>query len=332
MLNLTITHRGQKYTLSAGPDSTLDELQARIAELTDVPMQYQKLLYGKGKKKDADAATMTLTEAGLSDGAKIMLLGSTAGEMDGMKAAESEKARREDIMARRAAKGPTKVWSRAPSTPIGVDAHQYRFHRIAPLPHLPNPAAAEALLKRLADDPAIRHVMQTHKFSVGLLTELAPHEAPHLLGLNENRGQTIKLRLRTDRYDGMRLYADVRRVLCHELTHNVWGDHDDNFKALNSKLNKEVAEFERTRAAGAHHLGGAGGQYYEPGLEADAHAAILGEGSYVLGGSAPSGGDDSREGRRAKALEAAMRRLKVQEEEIEHMCGSEGVEKGAPSS
>jgi hypothetical protein len=70
--------------------------------------------------------------------------------------------------------------------------------------------------------------MNEHKFSVGLLTELAPHEHPGLLGLNKNAGESILLRLRTDQYDGFRLYSDVRRVLCHELTHNVWGDHDDN--------------------------------------------------------------------------------------------------------
>jgi hypothetical protein len=72
--------------------------------------------------------------------------------------------------------------------------------------------------------------MQQHKFSVGLLTELAPHEHPKLLGLNENGGEAIKLRLRTDKYDGFRTYKEVRRVLCHELTHNVWGDHDDNVR------------------------------------------------------------------------------------------------------
>ena len=70
--------------------------------------------------------------------------------------------------------------------------------------------------------------MQSHRFSVSILTELAPHEQPHLLGLNVNRGEAIKLRIRTDAYDGFILYSDVRRVLCHELTHNVWGDHDDN--------------------------------------------------------------------------------------------------------
>ena len=70
--------------------------------------------------------------------------------------------------------------------------------------------------------------MQQHKFAVGLLTELAPHEHPNLLGLNVNAGQAIKLRLRTDNYESFRLYSDIRRVLCHELTHNVWGDHDNN--------------------------------------------------------------------------------------------------------
>ena len=72
--------------------------------------------------------------------------------------------------------------------------------------------------------------MRAHRFAVGLLTELAPHEQPHLLGLNENAGQAIRLRLRTDLYDGFRPYSDVRRVLCHELTHNVWGDHDNNVR------------------------------------------------------------------------------------------------------
>ena len=104
----------------------------------------------------------------------------------------------------------------------------YRFHDLKELPHLPNPAEALALLRKLSEDPAIKHVMQQHKFTVGLLTELAPHEHPELLGLNENAGQAIKLRLRTNRYDGFRTYNEVRRVLCHELTHNVWGDHDEN--------------------------------------------------------------------------------------------------------
>ena len=84
------------------------------------------------------------------------------------------------------------------------------------------------MLTKLANDDAILHVMNSHKFSVGLLTELAPHEHPGLLGLNVNGGQSIKLRIRTDKYDGFRSYKEIRKVLCHELAHNVWGDHDDN--------------------------------------------------------------------------------------------------------
>lgn len=102
--------------------------------------------------------------------------------------------------------------------------------------HLPDPSSALTLLTKLSQDPAINHIMQRHKFSVGLLTELAPHEHPGLLGLNENGGQAIKLRLRTDKYDGFRTYKEVRRVLCHELSHNVWADHDDNVRHWHSHL------------------------------------------------------------------------------------------------
>lgn len=78
--------------------------------------------------------------------------------------------------------------------------------------------------------------MQQHQFSVGVLTELAPHENPELLGLNVNAGQQIKLRIRTDTYDGFRDYKDIRKVLCHELAHNVHGDHDRNVSSIRLSL------------------------------------------------------------------------------------------------
>ena len=130
-------------------------------------------------------------------------------------------------------------------------ATNYKFHRIQSLQHLPKPQHALDLLDRLANDPAIQHIMQEHKFAVGTLTELAPHEHPNLLGLNKNAGEVILLRLRTDAYDGFRLYADIRRVLCHELTHNVWGDHDDNvgftFPALPAQADRHLSSKHSTR-------------------------------------------------------------------------------------
>ncbi|KAL4247877.1 hypothetical protein ABKN59_007486 [Abortiporus biennis] len=322
-LEFTITHRGVTYPFSLLPDTTLAILHAQLEELTSVPMPNQKLLY-KGKKPSINQDD-TLTAAGFKSGLKVQMLGSTAEELGQMKSVEDEKKRVDKILADRAMKPQTKLRSTGPS-PRAPDP-QFKFHKIEPLLHLPNPSEARSVLTRLANDPAIRHVMQKHRFAVGLLTELAPHEAPHLLGLNQNAGQSIKLRLRTDAYDGFRPYSDVRRVLCHELTHNVWGDHDNNFKELNSQLNREVAEYERSVAQGTHSLGSL--DVYEPGLEADAYSQILGRGSYVLGGGTSTStplavANESREDRRRRLLQATMNRLQKEEEELEQSCGTAG--------
>ncbi|KAF8323530.1 WLM domain-containing protein [Cantharellus anzutake] len=160
--------------------------------------------------------------------------------------------------------------------------------------------------------------MKLHKFSVGLLTELAPHEHPNLLGLNENAGQSVKLRIRTDSYDGFRLYSEIRRVLLHELTHNVWGDHDDNFKTLNSLLNREMVEFETAAREGTHTLGP--GPVYEPESVVPNRGGLVG-GTNVLGGNEGSGHLTIEE-RRRRAVEAAMRRFNEQEQEIEDKCAT----------
>jgi len=318
MMEITVTHRGNAHPLSLLPGDTLALLHTRLEELTSVPPPNQKLLY-KGKKPSAQEDA-TLAQAGLKSGMKVQMLGSTSEELGDMRNAELEREKKEKILRERAAKPQAKLRSTGSSSTAHI---KYRFHKIEPLSHLPEPADARALLTRLSNDPAIQHIMQQHQFSVGLLTELAPHEQPHLLGLNMNAGQAIKLRIRTNAYDGFRPYSDIRRVLCHELTHNVWGDHDNNFKELNSKLNREVVEFERAIAAGAHHLASA--DMYEPGLdlEAEAHTHMLGEGTYVLGGESNLLGD-SREERRRRALEATMRRLRKQEEEVEQSCGTAG--------
>lgn len=60
------------------------------------------------------------------------------------------------------------------------------------------------MLERLAADQAILAIMSQHRWTVGELTELHPHTDPTLLGLNRNAGQSIALRLLTDRLDGLR--------------------------------------------------------------------------------------------------------------------------------
>ncbi|KAF8147765.1 WLM domain-containing protein [Mycena galopus ATCC 62051] len=297
-ISLTVAHRGVQHRLSVLPDSTLDDLHATLEELTTVPPSMQKLLY-KNSPKGAHDELMTLRQAGLKDGTKIQMVGSTLQELDSLQAKEAEERKRNRILRERALKAPVKV--RSTGTASTTD-HLYRFHELIPLPHLPDPDSALAVLRRLANDKAIRHVMQAHKFTVGILTELDPRERPIC--------SEIKLRLRTDSYD-------VRRTLCHELAHNVFGPHDNDFKELNSQLNREVAEFERAAAEGTHRLHA--GDMYEPeALENDALT------SHVLGGSSRSNNSDSVEDRRRRMLEAALSRLQKEEEELENSCGTAG--------
>jgi hypothetical protein len=86
---------------------------------------------------------------------------------------------------------------------------------------------------------------------------------------------------------------------------------------LNSKLNREILEFERSVAAGTHRLLG-DSEVYEPisELEVEAHVHILG------GNNMPSVVNESREERRRKLLEATMLRLQREEEELENNCGT----------
>ncbi|KAF9525922.1 WLM domain-containing protein, partial [Crepidotus variabilis] len=332
-ISLTISFRGASHPLTVAPTAPLLELHTLIEDLTDVPPPLQKVLY-KGKKlvweSEETAQSRSVLEAGLKKGMKVQVLGSTLKEVEGMRKEEGEMMRRQRIMRERALKAPVKLRPTGGSvnTPTSISSAslQYRFYDIQPLPHLPSPASALVLLQKLSNDPAIQHVMKTHEFKVGLLTELAPHEHPELLGLNENRGQTIKLRLRTNDYDGFRNYKDVRRVLCHELTHNTWGDHDENFKRLNSQLNREVAEYEKSVANGTHSLSGVSSKdMYQPSseLEAEARTYVLGSASAV-GSSTISSDLDGElpEERRRKLLDATMNRLRKEEEEIEHSCGT----------
>lgn len=107
LIQLTFSFKSDQYHLSLPPSETFVSLQARLEELTSVPPSLQKLLY-KGKKAHISHEG-TIEEAGLKNGTKVMLLGSTQHEIGGVMAAEAEKRRRDDIMRQREARGPSKV-------------------------------------------------------------------------------------------------------------------------------------------------------------------------------------------------------------------------------
>jgi len=310
---ISVSHKGKSYNVQVHLTSTVSSFQARLQELTSVPVGNQKLLF-KGKKASAKGSD-TLEIFGLKGGTKVQMLGSTVEEIGGLRAVEDEKKQAERILRDRETQART--YSPSNRSKASASNLSYRFHDIQPLEHLPNPDSARSLLTKLSNDEAILHVMDSHRFSVGLLTELAPHEHPELLGLNTNQGQSIKLRIRTDRYDGFRSYRQIRRVLCHELAHNVWNDHDNDFKELDSQLNKEVAEYELSLDRGTHRL--VDGDYYEP----DSSSGVSGTSDSPLP-------EFEREERRQRMLAAALNRLRTEEEELEQSCGTSGPAKITP--
>ena len=109
-ISFTVTFRGVPHVLSIPPATTLAELHLLLGDLTGVPPALQKLLY-KNKKSPGkkDVEQMTVAQAGLKDGIKVQMLGSTTQELDGLRTVENEHTRVERILKERALKAPVKV-------------------------------------------------------------------------------------------------------------------------------------------------------------------------------------------------------------------------------
>lgn len=101
-----------------------------------------------------------------------------------------------------------------------MDDDKYTFGPIQVLPEFQEQDKARAVLERLKNDRGIIGIMKLHKWQVGALIELSPAQKT-ILGYNRNKGELIALRLRTDDLEGFRHYDAVRKVLLHELAHNV---------------------------------------------------------------------------------------------------------------
>ncbi|KAJ1962097.1 hypothetical protein GGI12_002852 [Dipsacomyces acuminosporus] len=86
----------------------------------------------------------------------------------------------------------------------------------------------------------VRPVMQSRGWRVGRLREFYPKDA-QLLGLNINRGEEIRLRLRSPYNPAQFLqYTDILGTMLHELAHIVHGPHDEKFYRLLDELKRET--------------------------------------------------------------------------------------------
>lgn len=316
---VTFTYHGKPQTYFFPPEATILDLSDEIAETLSIPPSNQKLMVSKLGLLKPPFKDPSLPIASLAD-KKINLMGSTATEATSIATAAQEASR---VVSRvrplqKVQAYKTHDWKKE------QEESQYTFTTLRPLPYLPNPSKSLQFLQRLKDDAGIKAAMRKHKFTVPLLTEMNPAEhtqsnhegTSRTLGLNRNQGEVIELRLRTDAYDGYRDYKTIRKTLCHELAHNVWGPHDRNFWELCKQIEKEVEGADWK--SGGHTVGN--DEFYGGDEEVDDHGGWSG-GEFVLGasssGGAASTGQATSAGmsRREVLAKAAEERMKRQREQ-----------------
>ncbi|CAG8594430.1 12376_t:CDS:2 [Cetraspora pellucida] len=305
IISFQVTFKGKTIQVeSLNSSHTIRNLKKYLAEETSIPVEFQKLFYKGLLNNDS-----TLLECNFKNGIKVLLVGSSQQDIQAIREADS-KIIHQPLKSKYAVNPYKNVRVENSSD------SKYTFHKIEVIEHFPNPDRARALLEKLRDDRGIRGIMSHYKWSVGILQELSPAEKT-ILGFNKNGGQLISLRLRTDDMQGFRHYPEIRRVLLHELTHNVWSEHDDNFHRLNRQLNKDVVSMDWT-ASKSHKISSA--EFYDPPEEEKINTRSWEGGTYVLGGSSTHANNVLS--RRELLAEAALIRLTKEEKELTEGCGS----------
>ncbi|KAG0002509.1 hypothetical protein BGZ80_009883 [Entomortierella chlamydospora] len=320
---ISYTFKGNKHQLEISASTTPTEFLETISAQTNVSVAGLKVVFkGKVLKPNEEGDAQTLLEkhpALASTGAKILVLGTT--EQDIAKVHSID----QHVISRKNYRPPPPVKRSQPLRTLDDD--KYTFGAIQVLPQFNEQDKARAVLERLRQDKGIIGIMKLHKWQVGSLIELSPAEKS-ILGYNRNKGELIALRLRTDDLEGFRHYDAVRKVLLHELAHNVWSEHDDNFHALNRQLNKEVQQLDWTAQGGgsisrdaffdpANGLTG-----YHDDLEDNGVGAQTWQGgSFVLGGSSSRVANPNMTTRELAARAAQLRQIESEKDE-DGMCGA----------
>ncbi|KAK6120641.1 hypothetical protein DH2020_045616 [Rehmannia glutinosa] len=313
-----VVWRGQKFVVEMNRSATFKELGEKLQELTNVkadtlrllvPMEKSsKLLYPFSDehsclsldstlvlKCDASGHVVAVTLISVLDslklGKSIRMMGVPKDEVDELLQnvkADLRIAGFDEEEKRLKQRNVHRSYT-SPKLPQGT--YIFCDFQTLSLPGIElNPPASKALelLHKLASDPGIVAIMNKHHWRVGILTEMAPvgyvGVSPKcILGFNKNQGEEISLRLRTDDLKGFRKYESIKKTLLHELAHMVFSEHDSNFYALDSQLNKEAATLDWTKSRGHTLSGGSRSRYYEE--ESDISSNVIS--SQKLGGQAP---------------------------------------------
>lgn len=236
---------------------TVSELKTKFANLFHIPVERQRLIVNG---KELLVGELQLNDLPHGRASTVTVMGSseiitapTKRELLQQKRVVNDlpgadKSAESDLIASKYRKSFHELTSGANAKELAN--RKYKFNRIETLPGFSpdSTAIARQILTSLSRDKGILHAMEKFQLEVGALCEMYPDgkvgESPVcVMGLNENKGQRILLRIRTDDLKGFRKHLSIRKVLYHELAHNRWGDHDDNFYRFMREIEAEVNKF-----------------------------------------------------------------------------------------
>lgn len=322
---ILVSFRKNKVELDLQPDLTVDAVKASLlkaeSEFNLAPSDIKLLFKGKVLDSDDDLLVNILKPSGKKQ-YKMIAMGRSSSEVktiQGEQAEARERAPRirDDLTPqgqwdaeRRKRLGRQMMQKASQKERADPAAGSYGFGRIETLPNLPDQEKVRAILTELANDPGILACMKKHKWRVGSLAELYPEgkvgqTAVCVMGLNRNKGQQILLRVRTDDLKGFRKMLSIRKVLFHELAHNVHSEHDGKFFQLMRQIEKECNEMDWTQGNGLS--------------DGDAEMQSYSGGTFRLGGN-ESNSNNHMTARELRA-QAALSRMTKEEEEIQQHCG-----------
>jgi|AntRauTorckE5430_2_1112549.scaffolds.fasta_scaffold00180_3 hypothetical protein len=346
-IHLQILFRGTKYDYTLNPNTLVINVKKHLASCVDLDMEpsdFKIILKGKVLSDDATnlyntIVILTKNKNALKKTVRLVAMGVSTNEAeqnnDALQIArinaprvrdDISQAGRKEILARQ--RLGRMMLNEGARNDSKNTAKKYGFGCTETLPMLPEQAKAKQILTSLANDPGIKACMEAHKWNVGCLAEMYPEgkvgeSEVCIMGLNQNKGQKILLRLRTDDLNGFRKILSIRKVLFHELAHNVHSAHDGEFFKLMRKVERECNELDWTKDGNT--LGGIGGHssnYLEDTLR---DPLPYEGGTYRLGGDdgetkyPPSSSQPLSA--RELAARAAVMRLSEEEEEIQEACG-----------
>ncbi|CEG39608.1 Protein involved in sister chromatid separation and/or segregation [Plasmopara halstedii] len=281
MTTLNLSYKGELYALmlSNGLSSTIADLQAEIERVAGVQQDAQRLFQNR-RRIDCSDVSRRLYEVCDNMTPLLLMAGASTAQIENMKATQSAVQREMTIRENRRV---VNIWKRNEDIQArDAVSTSYRFHAIEPLENFADKEKAHEILEKLATDRGILAVMAKHKWSVGVLAEMPPDgkvgvDPVCILGLNQNKGQKILLRLRTDDLLGFRKYLSIKKVLFHELSHNVHSEHDNKFYQLMRQVERECSELDWTQSGGSV-VGGS------PAIVEDDGTTLKNSTGYRLGG------------------------------------------------